>query len=644
MKCAVLCKLALAIVALASVAGSHMPSGDVTSIDLAINYVEGTVLQDRDAYQVSAYLTVVDQDGTSIEELEVEDFSATEDAQAVTLESLDPVAEDTPIHVAMVMDASHSMTGDKITTARMEASQLIADLSDQSLVGLVTFGDAAEVVNSFTANQADVLAGIANIEIPEGAGSCLYDGIYEAVKMTASLQTGRRAVVVLTDGEDEKRNGDPCSAHTSDDIITLATSAGTITPVFVIGLSTRVDEEDLKRIAAMTGGLFSNPETYEDLDEAFGQLTDQLNKQYVLRYVSTTATGAHTLAVEIKYKEDDDAEEKQDNDTRQFLLPTLPVRAKIISPVEGQTFSGSTTIEASVSPGSWEVNRVDFIANDVVVYSSASAPYQYTLDLTSYESGPLSIAVLAYGPDGAELASASTSVTVEALTFTDKLTAIFEQALAGEQEAVRQVALWGGGALAVIAVLGILIGISAARRRKQARAQAQIWDGASTQSFNLPDAKPAQPSPAVAASPAGVRGVLVVEKSDDAAMIGQRFEIVNEVTNLGRSADNDVMFPKDTPISRRHAQIIARAGGLYLDEIATRDDTGQMKRPTYGTFVNGQRVEQEPVLLKNGDEIQLGARAIVRLESSASPSPEDEKTHLGFDPETEATKLVVKKN
>lgn len=231
MKREAICKLAIVIAVLAFVGGNSMPKAGVTSIDLVINYVEGAAVQDRDAYDVSAYLTVVDQNGTPIEELEVEDFLATEDAQPITLESLEPVADDMPIHVAMVMDASHSMTGDKITTARMEASQLIADLSDQSLVGLVTFGDTAEVVNSFTANQADVLAGIANIEIPEGAGSCLYDGIYEAVKMTASLPTGRRAVIVLTDGEDEKRNGDPCSAHTSDDIITLATSAGTITPV-----------------------------------------------------------------------------------------------------------------------------------------------------------------------------------------------------------------------------------------------------------------------------------------------------------------------------------------------------------------------------------------------------------------------------
>lgn len=233
-----------------------------------------------------------------------------------------------------------------------------------------------------------------------------------------------------------------------------------------------MDEEDLKRIAAMTGGLFSNPETYEDLDEAFNLLTDQLTKQYVLRYVSTAVAGAHTLAVEIKYKEDDDTQEMQDNDTRQFLLPTLPVRVRIVAPTEGQTVRGSATIEASVTPGSWQVSRVDFVVNDVVAWSGVSAPYQHTLDLADYESGPLSITVLAYGPDGAELASASASVTVEALTFMDKVTSLFERALAGEGEAVLQIAVWSGAGLVLVIVLGGIIGVSSVRRRKQARAQA----------------------------------------------------------------------------------------------------------------------------------------------------------------------------
>lgn len=634
MKHMVLSKLALSIAVLALVAGSPMSGAAVQSVDLVIHYVEGVPVQDQNAYDVSAYLSVVDENGDPIEELEVEDFLVTEDAKAMMVASLDSLEAGAPIHVGMVIDASHSMTGDKITTARKEASRLIADQGDGALAGLVTFGDEAVMASDFTPNHADVLAEIANIEVEEGAGSCLYDGIYEAVKMTALLPPGRRAVIVLTDGEDEKRNSDdPCSAHTSDDIINLASSAGTLTPIFTIGLGTRVDEDDLKRISAMTGGLFSNPETYEELDEAFSQLSDQLNMQYVLHYVSTASAGAHTLAVKLTYKEDDDADELQDNDTRQFLLPVMPVFVKIAAPPEGQVVRERVTIEAVIVSGGDEVSRVDFIVNDAVAGSSASAPYLYELDLAPYPEGILSISVIAYGGDGAELASAATTITVEVLT-------LYEKVLAGDLQAVRQVSIWAGIGGGVVAILLIILGISMARRRRKARAQAQVWDSTDTLAFGIPGTHPA---PAGGVPNPAARGILVVEKSDDADMIGQRFEIANEVTNLGRSADNDVMFPKDTPVSRRHAQITARADGLYLGEVETIDEGGQARRPTYGTFVNGKKLEQAPVLLMNGDAIKLGDRTVLRFEASQPPTPADEKTYLGPVSEDMETRLIAKK-
>jgi pSer/pThr/pTyr-binding forkhead associated (FHA) protein len=268
-----------------------------------------------------------------------------------------------------------------------------------------------------------------------------------------------------------------------------------------------------------------------------------------------------------------------------------------------------------------------------VAGSSASAPYLYELDLAPYPEGTLSIAVIAYGGDGAELASAATTITVEVLT-------LYEKVLAGDLQAVRQVSIWAGIGGGVVAILLIILGISMARRRRKARAQAQVWDSTDTLAFGIPGTRPA---PAGGVPNPAVRGVLVVEKSDDADMIGQRFEIANDVTNLGRSADNDVMFPKDTPVSRRHAQITARADGLYLGEVETIDEGGQARRPTYGTFVNGKKLEQAPVLLMNGDAIKLGDRTVLRFEASQPPTPADEKTYLGPVSEDMETRLIAKK-
>ena len=92
------------------------------------------------------------------------------------------------------------------------------------------------------------------------------------------------------------------------------------------------------------------------------------------------------------------------------------------------------------------------------------------------------------------------------------------------------------------------------------------------------------------ASAGNALGVLTILQSDDLSMLNRRFEITNPVTNLGRKADNDVIFASDSPVSRRHAVIETVDGQLFLKEILTRDDyTGQLEAS--GLWNIRQRVE-----------------------------------------------------
>ncbi len=110
----------------------------------------------------------------------------------------------------------------------------------------------------------------------------------------------------------------------------------------------------------------------------------------------------------------------------------------------------------------------------------------------------------------------------------------------------------------------------------------------------------------------GVFGVLTVVTSDNPQTIGQRFEITKPVTRLGRKADNDIVFHKDSPVSRHHAVIDERGGNLLFSEVITLED-GQPRRPVYGTFVNEKPLDS-PVFLKNGDLLRLGKRVRLRVD------------------------------
>jgi pSer/pThr/pTyr-binding forkhead associated (FHA) protein len=122
-------------------------------------------------------------------------------------------------------------------------------------------------------------------------------------------------------------------------------------------------------------------------------------------------------------------------------------------------------------------------------------------------------------------------------------------------------------------------------------------------------------------------GALTIEASDDESLIGHRFEITASLITLGRSADNDINFPNDKPVSRHHAEIYQISGKLYLREVTTADSSGSAQPPKYGTFLNTEPMGTDPALLKTGDQIQLGKRVRLKFESFSRDLGADSLTY-----------------
>ena len=76
---------------------------------------------------------------------------------------------------------------------------------------------------------------------------------------------------------------------------------------------------------------------------------------------------------------------------------------------------------------------------------------------------------------------------------------------------------------------------------------------------------------------------------------GQTIPIGKGMVILGRSALNDLVL--DEPgVSRQHAGIRGDAEGFWIADLGSRN----------GTFVNGERIGEEPRRLRNMDRIELG--------------------------------------
>ena len=82
-----------------------------------------------------------------------------------------------------------------------------------------------------------------------------------------------------------------------------------------------------------------------------------------------------------------------------------------------------------------------------------------------------------------------------------------------------------------------------------------------------------------------------------------------DVITMGRDPISDIPL-EDAEVSRHHAKMTLRDGGYELQDLGS----------TNGTFVDGKRLEGEPVLLSPGQVIMLGSN--VTLVFQATPEPE----------------------
>lgn len=572
-------------------------------IDLTVHYVNGAPLADQLAYKVSVFFSALDASGNPIKDLQAQNMTISEDSKAYPLDSL-ALASDEPINLVLVLDTSGTMVGGKIADARKAADAFVTRLNPQDRVAVITFNQNITTIVDFSADHTAVRQKIAAVEAVRNAGTCLYDATYQAVQTTASLPQGRRSIILLTDGVDETASGKVCSTFTLDDVTDIATRGSLRVPIYTIGLGNRIDEAGLTRLAALTGGNYQYSPDSTKLDELFERLSEQLRLQYVLHYTSNSAPGAHMVAVRVDYLG------AQDQDTRDFILPALPWHVIFLSPVEGAQISGKLKLSVSLSGQGDPVQRVVFLAGEKVLGTDDSAPYELDIDPTAYPEGALTFSAFAQGANEKELARASVTVNrVTPPTAPPPATALpdIKQPEAVETWMNSPWLIFGLGGLLLLAL--IVFGIYLARRRADEK-RAAAWVQA--QSVSVSDYAESRTLDAIVTG-SDTRAIFIVRESDDPLLVSKRLLMNQEIIHIGRGSDNELSFPKDSPVSRQHAIVEEKQGRLYLREVLTKDASGAEKSPTYGTFVNGEPINGE-VVLQDGNQIRLGKRLIMELE------------------------------
>ena len=146
--------------------------------------------------------TVTAPDGTQVRGLNQNDFRLFEDGAAQEISSFDASA--TPASIALVIDASPSIYH-ALAEMRGAARALAENLSPADQIAVVSFSDQAHLLLPFSTNRKLLDRAIESqylARVENSSESQIYQSVFYTARELFFGRTGRKAVVLLTDGQD----------------------------------------------------------------------------------------------------------------------------------------------------------------------------------------------------------------------------------------------------------------------------------------------------------------------------------------------------------------------------------------------------------------------------------------------------------
>lgn len=231
-----------------------------------------------------------------------EDFAVYEDNQKQEIRNFTRETN-LPLTIALLVDTSGSVAPKLKFEQDAAISFFQSVLRDQDRAMLLSFDSGVSLVQDFTNDPNKLSKQIRTLRA--AGGTALYDALYLTSDEKLIRETGRKAVVILSDGDDT------ASKIAFEPALEMALRAETI--IFSIsvnrggyfGVGTdKGGDKILKRLAEETGGQALLPFKVEDLEDSFRQINQELRSQYSIGYLSSNSRhdGAYRK-VEIKLAE-----------------------------------------------------------------------------------------------------------------------------------------------------------------------------------------------------------------------------------------------------------------------------------------------------------------------------------------------------
>jgi VWFA-related protein len=304
---------------------SNAPDDDGYSVP------EGPKLQDKTALQnhpvatlkvnvqvVNLFFNVKDKRGALIPNLKKEDFVVSEDGKPQAIKYF-AAESDQPLTLGLLIDTSGSQMRVLPMEKEIGAAFLRDVLTPKDLAFLINFDISVDLLQDYTGDAGRLRHAMEQTQINDGGGggaggiagagqgtipvsnpkgTLLYDAVYLASNEKLARESGRKALVLLTDG------GDQGSEKTLANAIEAAQKTEVI--VYVILIADRAHfmpgDREMHKLADQTGGRVIDVGNDErKLRQAFDQIGTELRSQYMIGYTPTnTALDGKYRKLEVK--------------------------------------------------------------------------------------------------------------------------------------------------------------------------------------------------------------------------------------------------------------------------------------------------------------------------------------------------------
>jgi VWFA-related protein len=258
---------------------------------------------------VQLFFNVKDKKGGLIPNLPKDNFEVFEDKKPQTIKYFSAESQ-LPLTLGILIDSSASQERVLDMEKQVGSAFLAEIVRDKDMAFVIDFNIGVSLLQDFTNNVRRLKTALYSVKINSGGqaavpgipgagggpvptigqpkGTLLYDAVYLASHDEMAQQVDRKAMILLTDGEDQG------SQYKIMDAIEAAQKADTIVYVLLCadrgfyGFGGYSGDSEMKKMTSETGGRVIEVGNKTDkLKAAFDQISQELRSQYNIGYIPT---------------------------------------------------------------------------------------------------------------------------------------------------------------------------------------------------------------------------------------------------------------------------------------------------------------------------------------------------------------------